>query len=56
MRGLLSLVYLFSRLQNPDGGFSSGFQKRKKLTQIPVAGNLKKQNKTKKIVSVAAVG
>ena len=45
MHGLLSLVYLFSRLQNSDGGFSSGFQKGKKLTQILVAENLKKKKK-----------
>ena len=54
MHGLLSLVYLFSRLQNSDGGFSSGFQKGKKLTQILVAENLKK--KKKKIVYIAAAG
>ena len=57
MHGLLSLVYLFSRLQNSDGGFSSGFQKGKKLTQILVAGKLKKKKKKKKkIVYITAVG
>ena len=51
MPGLLSLVYLFSRLQNSDGGFSSGFQKGKKLTQILVAGNLKKKKKKRLFIS-----